>query len=49
MTFFNASQFAPFINGSYGISVLFLIAVSFLTLTRYRTATKRLAQTESAK
>jgi len=49
MSLFNASAFAPFINGSYAVSVVFLIGVSFLTLSRYRRASKRLAQAEAAK
>jgi len=49
MTLINASQFAPFINGAYAVSTIFLIGVSLLTLTRYRKAARRLAQTEAAK
>jgi len=49
MTLFNTSQFSSFINGSYAVSVVFLVGVSILTLTRYRAATKRLAQAESTK
>jgi hypothetical protein len=36
----------PFINGSYGITTLFLIAAGALTWARYRRAMKRLAQAE---
>jgi len=49
MTLFNTSQFAAFINGSYAVSVVFLVAVSALTLDRYRNAARRLAQTEASK
>jgi heme exporter protein D len=49
MTLFNTSQFAAFINGAYAVSVIFLAAVSALTLARYRNATRRLAQTEANK
>jgi heme exporter protein D len=49
MSLINASPFAPFINGSYGISVVFLIAITVVTLTRYRRAGKRLAAAEAAK
>jgi heme exporter protein CcmD len=43
MGFFNDGPFAVFINGSYGVSVVFLIGVSVLTFLRYQRATKRLA------
>jgi heme exporter protein D len=49
MTLLNTSQFAAFINGAYAVSVIFLAAVSALTLARYRNATRRLAQTEANK
>ncbi len=49
MSLFNTSQFAPFINGSYGVSVVFLIAVCVVTFTRYRRAIKRLAAAEATK
>jgi heme exporter protein CcmD len=49
MTLFNVSQFAPFINASYGISVVFLFGIAILTFTRYRRATKRLAAAEAAR
>ncbi len=35
-------SFAPFINGSYGVAVLFLIGIGALTFRRYRLAAKRL-------
>ncbi len=37
----------PFIDGSYGITVLFLIGICVLTFNRYRNATKRLAAVET--
>jgi hypothetical protein len=37
---------APFIDGSYGVTVIFLIAIGVLTFTRYRRATKKLAAVE---
>jgi len=37
---------APFIDGSYAISVVFLVGVFALTYTRYRNAVKRLAAVE---
>jgi heme exporter protein CcmD len=43
MGFINQGPFAVFINGSYGVSVVFLAGVSILTFLRYRRATKRLA------
>ncbi len=49
MNLINASQFAPFINGSYAISVVFLIGISVLTFTRYRRAIKRLGLAEQSK
>jgi hypothetical protein len=39
-------NFAPFIDGSYGVSVVFLIAIGVLTYGRYRRAVKRLAAIE---
>jgi hypothetical protein len=39
-------NFAPFINGSYGVSVVFLIGIGVLTFVRYRRAVKRLAAVE---
>jgi heme exporter protein CcmD len=39
-------KFAAFINGSYGVTVAFLIGVAVLTFTRYRRAAKRLAAIE---
>jgi len=35
-------NFAPFIDGSYGVTVLFLIGIGALTFRRYRLAAKRL-------
>ena len=35
-------SFAPFIDGSYGVTVLFLIGIGALTFRRYRLAVKRL-------
>jgi heme exporter protein CcmD len=40
-------NFAPFIDGSYGVSVVFLLGISWLTLSRYRRARKRLAAVET--
>lgn len=39
-------NFAPFINGSYGITVVFLIGICALTFTRYRRAVNRLTAIE---
>ncbi|MBB5372401.1 heme exporter protein CcmD [Acidocella aromatica] len=36
----------PFINGAYGVTVIFLIAAAGLTLARYRRAMARLKQAE---
>jgi len=49
MSLFNTSQFEPFINGSYGISVIFLLGISILTFTRYRRAIARLRVAETSK
>ena len=38
----------PFINGAYGISVLFLAGTALLTWRRLRQAAKRLVQTEAS-
>jgi hypothetical protein len=38
---------APFIDGSYGITTLFLIGISVLTFTRYRRAVRRLRAVET--
>jgi len=35
-------SFAPFIDGSYGIALIFLIGAGALTYRRYRLAVKRL-------
>jgi hypothetical protein len=40
-------NFAPFINGSYGVTTLFLVGIGFLTFRRYRLATKRLKAVET--
>ncbi len=37
----------PFINGSYGITVLFLAGIGVLTFARYRRAAKRLRAVET--
>jgi hypothetical protein len=37
---------APFIDGSYCVTVLFLVGIFVLTFTRYRNAVKRLAAVE---
>jgi hypothetical protein len=39
-------NFAPFINGSYGVTVIFLIGIGVLTFTRYQRAAKRLKAVE---
>lgn len=36
----------PFINGAYGLTVLFLLGISWLTYRRYRRAKLRLEQAE---
>ncbi len=36
----------PFINGAYGVTVLFLIGAAWATRARYRRARARLAQAE---
>jgi len=38
-------NFAPFIDGSYGIATLFLIGIAALTASRYRRAKNRLRAT----
>ena len=40
-------KFAPFIDGSYGVTLLFLLGIGILTFRRYKTATKRLAAVET--
>jgi len=40
-------NFAPFINGSYGVTTLFLIGIGILTYRRYRRATQRLKAVET--
>ncbi len=36
----------PFINGAYGVTVLFLLGAAWLTFARVRRARARLAQAE---
>ncbi len=36
----------PFINGAYGVSVLYLAAAGWLSFARYRRARRRLAEAE---
>jgi len=36
----------PFINGAYGVTVVFLIAAGWQSFARYRRARRRLAQAE---
>jgi hypothetical protein len=38
---------APFIDGSYGITSVFLIGIGLLTYARYRRAAKRLRAVET--
>jgi heme exporter protein CcmD len=38
---------APFIDGSYGVSVIFLVGVFALTYRRYRRAAARLRAAET--
>jgi heme exporter protein CcmD len=40
---------APFINGSYGITVVFLLGIGVLTFARYRRAAKRLRAAEATR
>jgi hypothetical protein len=42
MSVFDPGPFAAFINGSYAVSVIFLVAISALTFIRYRRAARRL-------
>ncbi len=42
-------SFAPFINGSYGITLVFLIGIGALTYRRYRLAVQRLKAVETRK
>jgi hypothetical protein len=37
---------APFIDGSYGVAVVFLVGIGALTYLRYRRAVRRLAAVE---
>ena len=38
---------APFIDGSYGVTVLFLLGIGAATLARYRRAVRRLRLVET--
>jgi heme exporter protein CcmD len=40
-------DYAPYINGSYGASVIFLLAIGMLTYSRYQRARKRLQAVET--
>ncbi len=40
-------SFAPFINGSYGVTTLVLIGIGVLTFRRYQRAAKRLKAVET--
>ncbi|MDD2794743.1 heme exporter protein CcmD [Acidocella sp.] len=40
-------KFAVFINGSYGVTVAFLLGVGWLTFARYRRAVRRLRAVET--
>jgi len=40
---------APFIDGSYGVTVVFLAGIGILTYLRYRRASKRLAAAETSR
>ncbi len=40
-------NFAPFINGSYGVTALFLIGIGGLTWRRFQRAAKRLKAVET--
>ncbi len=40
-------NFAPFIDGSYGVTVVFLLGIGVLTFGRYRRAVKRLKTVET--
>jgi hypothetical protein len=39
-------SFAPFIDGSYGVTIVFLIGIGLLTFRRYQRAAKRLQAVE---
>jgi heme exporter protein CcmD len=39
-------DYAPFINGSYGVSVIFLLGIGITTYLRYQRAQKRLKAVE---
>jgi heme exporter protein CcmD len=40
-------DYAPFINGSYGVSVIFLFGIGIATYLRYQRALKRLKAVET--
>ncbi len=40
-------SFAPFIDGSYGVTILFLIGIGILSYRRYNRAVKRLKAVET--
>ncbi len=40
-------SFALFINGSYGVTVVFLLGIGVLSFARYRRAAKRLKAVET--
>jgi hypothetical protein len=40
-------SFAPFINGSYGVTTIFLIGIGLLTFRRYQRAARRLKAAET--
>ncbi len=40
-------NFAPFINGSYGVTLVFLLGLGGLTFARYRRAVRRLRAVET--
>jgi hypothetical protein len=43
----HAIDLAPFIDGAYGVTVLFLVAIGATTFTRYRRAVRRLRAVET--
>ncbi|GLR66314.1 hypothetical protein GCM10010909_09940 [Acidocella aquatica] len=40
-------KYAAFIDGSYGVTVAFLLGVAWLTFARYRRAVRRLRAVET--
>ncbi len=40
-------KYAGFIDGSYGVTVAFLLGIGWLTFARYRRAAKRLKAVET--